>query len=318
MPNASDRSPLRVGISSPWNLFESPVAEQRAQLDAIVDAGIDHIFMADHVSFRGGGGNDVLVHLAALAGLEPRLGLYAGVYLLALRHPMIAARQITTLASIAPGRLVMGVGVGGEDRHEFEVCGIDPATRGRRTDAELEIVRRLLAGETLDWHDDFFELEAARIIPTPSPAVPFVVGGRSNAAIERAGRVGDGWLAAWTTPERFAEGVERAAVAAEAAGRTAGNDAAVDWRHGYQIWVGVGNDAASGRAHVAAAMSTFYRMPFEPFERFTPVGTAGQIAEALAPFVDAGCVDVNITPCGPDRDTEIAAVAEIKHLLGRR
>ncbi len=318
MPHQLDQSPLRIGISSPWNLFESPVAEQRAQLDAIVDAGIDHIFMADHVSFRGGGGNDVLVHLAALAGLEPRLGLYAGVYLLALRHPMIAARQIATLASIAPGRLVMGIGVGGEDRHEFEVCGIDPATRGRRTDAELAIVRRLLAGETVDWHDEFFELDTATILPTPSPAVPFVVGGRSDAAIERAGRVGDGWLAAWTTPQRFANGVERASLAAEAAGRTAANDQAVSWRHGYQIWVGVGGDPSEGREHVAAAMSRFYRMPFEPFERFTPMGTAGQIADALAPFVDAGALDLNITPCGANRDAEIKAVAEIKQLLTAR
>lgn len=300
---------LRVGISSPWNLFESPVESQRAQLDTIVDAGIDHIFMADHVSFRGGGGNDVLVHLAALAGLEPRLGLYAGVYLLALRHPMVAARQITTLASIAPGRLVMGVGVGGEDRHEFEVCGVDPATRGRRTDAELAIVRRLLDGETVDWHDEFFDLDEAVIRPRPSVPVPFVVGGRSSAAIERAGRVGDGWLAAWSTPERFAQGVAQASAAAEAVDRT------VNWRHGYQIWVGIGADPADARTHVAAAMTNFYGMPFEPFERFTPMGTAEQVAEALLPFVEVGAVDLNITPCGPDRDVEIAAVAEIKALL---
>lgn len=304
-----NQSELRVGISSPWNLFESPVDSQRAQLDAIVDAGIDHIFMADHVSFRGGGGNDVLVHLAALAGLEPRLGLYAGVYLLALRHPMIAARQITTLASIAPGRLVMGVGVGGEDRHEFEVCGVDPATRGRRTDAELAIVRRLLGGETVDWHDEFFELDEAVIRPIPVSPVPFVVGGRSVAAIERAGRVGDGWLAAWTTPERFTEGVARAGDAAASIGR------AVNWRHGYQIWVGIGADPADARTHVAAAMTNFYRMPFEPFERFTPMGTPSQVAEALLRFVQAGAVDLNITPCGPNRDAEIAAVAEIKALL---
>lgn len=300
---------LRVGISSPWNLFESSVESQRTQLDTIVDAGIDHIFMADHVSFRGGGGNDVLVHLAALAGLEPRLGLYAGVYLLALRHPMIAARQITTLASIAPGRLVMGVGVGGEDRHEFEVCGVDPATRGRRTDAGLAIVRRLLDGETVDWHDEFFELDQAIIRPYPSPSVPFVVGGRSEAAVDRAGRVGDGWLAAWSTPERFVRGVAQAAEAAEAASRT------VNWRHGYQIWVGIGADPADARTHVAAAMTNFYRMPFEPFERFTPMGTPAQVAEALLPFVEAGAVDLNVTPCGPDRDAEIAAVAEIKALL---
>ena len=265
--------------------------------------------MADHVSFRGGAGDDVLVHLAALSGIEPRLGLYAGVFLLALRHPMVAARQIATLATVAPGRLVMGIGVGGEDRHEFEVCGIDPATRGRRTDAELDIVRRLLDGETLDWSDEFFVLEEARIRPTPSPRIPFVIGGRSAAAIERAGRSGDGWLAAWTTADRFAAGVALAADVAERHGRS------LHWRHGYQIWVGIGSDPDEGRIHVAEAMQRFYRMPFEPFARFTPCGTAEQIAAELAPFVEAGAVDLNIKPCAATPLAELDAVAEIKQLL---
>lgn len=309
MPKALYQAALRVGISSPWNLFESPVAEQRAQLDAIVDAGIDHIFMADHVSFRGGGGNDVLVHLAALAGLEPRLGLYAGVYLLALRHPMIAARQITTLASIAPGRLVMGVGVGGEDRHEFEVCGVDPRTRGRRTDSALEIVRRVLDGEAVDWDDEFFSLTDARIRPIPEPRLPVVVGGRSDAAVERAGRLGDGWLAAWCSPRRFREGVERAEAAAEAAGRS------VAWQHGLQVWVGVGTDPAEARGRVAAGMEAFYRIPFDAFEKYTPMGAADDIAEFLAPYVEAGARVLNLSTVGPDAETEQATMAEVARLL---
>ncbi len=315
MPIESPSPALRVGISPPWHLFELPPVDQRRQLEAIVDAGIDHVFTADHVSFRGGGGNDGIVQLAGLAGAEPRLDLYVGVFLLALRHPMVAARQVATLAAIAPGRVVLGVGVGGEDRHEFEVCGVDPATRGRRTDSSLAIVRRLLAGETVEWRDDFYELESARIVPSPSPSVPLVVGGRSDAAIDRAGMLGDGWLAAWTTPQRFATGVERVAAVADAAGRNATEE--VTWRHGYQMWVGVGSDPADGREHVASAMSQFYRMPFEPFERFTPVGTPEQIAEWLAPFAEAGAVDFNITPCGADRESEIAAVGEIGRLLRR-
>ncbi len=136
-----------------------------------------------------------------------------------------------------------------------------------------------------------------------------MVGGRSAAAIRRAGRLGDGWLAAWTTADRFAAGVEQAAEVAEQEGRSP------QWRHGYQIWVGVGSDPDDGRTHVAEAMQRFYRMPFEPFARFTPCGTAEQIAAVLAPFVSAGAVDLNITPCGANRLAELEAVAEIKRLL---
>ena len=298
---------LRVGIATS-DLQRSP-EERRRDLVSIADAGIDHLFMADHVSFRGGHGIDGITHLAAASGVEPRLGLYLGVMLLALRHPLVAARQITELATAAPGRVTIGVGVGGEDRHEFEVCGVDPRTRGRRTDAALQIVRTLLAGDTVDWHDELFTIEGAMIRPTVAADLPFTVGGRSDAALSRAGRLGDGWLASWCSPRRFAEGVERTESIGERHGRSP------RWQHGLQIWVGVGSSMEAGRAHVARAMEAFYRIDFEAFERYTPSGTAADIAAFLAPYVEAGASALNLTPCGADRDEEIATIAEVKRLL---
>ena len=298
---------VAVGVSLPWGLWELPPSEQRALLGRVADGGIDHVLTADHVSFRDGGGMDGLVTLAALSGLEPRLGLQVGVYLLALRHPMVAARQIASLAEAAPGRLTVGVGVGGDDRAEVEVCDIDPATRGRRTDAALEIVRALLEGKTVDGDGEFFGFRGGKIRPVPDPPVPLVVGGRSDAALERAGRLGDGWLAAWCSPRRFAEGAARV--------ETVGAGRDVDWRHGLQLWFGAGPSPLEGRSHVAAAMESFYRMSFEPFERYTPCGTAADIAEFLQPYVDAGATTLNLTPCGPDRNTEIETVATVKQLL---
>ncbi len=300
---------VAVGVSVPWGLWGLTPREQRDLLGAIADAGIDHVFTADHVSFRDGSGMDGLITLAGLSGLEPRLGLHAGVYLLGLRHPMVAARQIATLAEVAPGRLTVGIGVGGDDRHEVEVCDVDPSSRGRRTDVALRLVRALLAGETVDGDGDFFEFRAGTIRPVPDPPVPLVVGGRSDAALERAGRLGDGWLAAWCSARRFAEGVARV----EAAG--AGRD--VEWQHGLQLWLGVGASPAEGRTHVAATMERFYRMSFEPFERYTPCGTAAGMAEFLQPYVDAGATTLNLTPCGPDRTAEIQTVAEMKQLLNQ-
>ena len=296
-----------VGVSVPWGLWDLPPGEQRSLMGRIADAGIDHVFTADHVSFRDGGGMDGLITLAALSGLEARLGLHVGVYLLGLRHPMVAARKIATLAEAAPGRLTVGVGAGGDDRHEVEVCDVDPATRGRRTDVALGLVRELLEGRTVDGDGEFFGFRGGRIRPVPDPPVPLVVGGRSDAALDRAGRFGDGWLAAWCSPRRFAEGVARV----EAAGAGRG----VDWRHGLQLWLGVGASPEEGRIHVAATMERFYGMSFEPFERYTPCGTAAGIAEFLQPYVDGGATTLNLTPCGPDRAAEIDTVAEVKQLL---
>ena len=98
------------------------------------DAGLDHVCTGDHVSFFVGAGFDGLVSATSLASCHPTMPVSVAVYLLPLRHPTLVARQIADLELLAPGRLTLGVGIGGEDPHEYEVCGIDPRTRGRRID----------------------------------------------------------------------------------------------------------------------------------------------------------------------------------------
>ena len=117
---------IRVGTLANAHMLTGPHERRRALLGRAEDAGLDHVFMADHVSFHTGMGMDGLIQAATAAALAPGLGVYVGVYLLALRHPAPVARQIASLSESAPGRLVLGVGVGGEDRHEIEVCGVIP------------------------------------------------------------------------------------------------------------------------------------------------------------------------------------------------
>ena len=177
---------IRVGLSIPPAGFASH-GEAVAYVHSAAEAGLDHLVTADHISFFGGRGRDGLMTVSWLAGLHPTIGVYVGVYLLALRHPVAVARQVSTLADQAPGRLTFGVGVGGEDRHEMEVVGVDPATRGRRTDEALDVLRPLLAGETVDHHGEFYDAPEAAVLPAPAPPVPITVGGRSDAAVRRAG-----------------------------------------------------------------------------------------------------------------------------------
>ncbi len=128
--------------------------------------------------------------------------MYCAVYQLPLRHPVPVARQLADIAQLAPGRFTFAVGIGGEDRHEVSMCGVDPAPRGRRMDECLAVLRQLLAGPPVTFHGEFFCLDEAVIAPAPAPPVPVVVGGRSDAAIRRAGRLGDGWLGLWNSPRR--------------------------------------------------------------------------------------------------------------------
>jgi alkanesulfonate monooxygenase SsuD/methylene tetrahydromethanopterin reductase-like flavin-dependent oxidoreductase (luciferase family) len=274
-----------------------------------VAAGIDHLTVGDHVSFADGHGADGLIQAAALLSAHPRLSVQTGVYLLALRHPAIVARQLSTLALLAPGRFTLGVGVGGDDPRELELCGIDPRHRGARTTEALRCVRALMTGEDVDFQGRFFDLRGA-IRPAPEVPIPILVGGRSGGALVRAGHLGDGWLALWISPRRFEEAAGRIEAAAAQAGRSG-----VRWQHALQLWAGFGASTAGARKRLSEAMEAAYMLPFERFERYTPCGPPAAIAEALAPYLAVGCRRFNFVPEAASLPAAIEAAAEVKALL---
>jgi alkanesulfonate monooxygenase SsuD/methylene tetrahydromethanopterin reductase-like flavin-dependent oxidoreductase (luciferase family) len=301
-----------VGVRVPHELFESERSALRRCVARIEAGRIDRVCVGDHISFHGGRGFDGLVQATALAVLSD-LEVQTAVYLLPLRHPVPVARQVSSLSQLAPGRFVFGVGIGGEDRAEVAMCGVDPATRGRRMDESLGVVRDLLAGEVVHRSGGFFELDGARLLPIPPEPVPVMVGGRSAAALRRAGELSEGYLALWTTPERYASSIATVEEHARAAGRPP-----VAWRHGVQLWCGFAPSAAAARPLVAGAMETLYRTPFDRFERFVPHGTPAEVADALLPFLEAGCRDLNLIPVAAGVDEAVDAVAEVRSLLTGR
>lgn len=285
------------------------MARRRRLLGLMTDAGMDHVMVGDHVMFHGGLGNDGLVDAASTLTATD-LDLYLSVYLLVLRHPLLVARQLVTLAQLFPGRASLGLGIAGDDRAEVEACGVDPRTRGRRMDEALGVLRRLLAGDEVTHDGEFFTLDRARVVPTPETPIPLVVGGRADAALRRAGRLGDGWLGIWTSADRCARSIATVEQHAAEAGRTD-----VDWQHGMTFWCGFGPDRERARHHVAPVMEGFYRVPFDRFERYIPHGSVEDVAEFVAPFLAAGATTINIIPFAADDDIAISSVADVVKLL---
>jgi len=306
---AGTQEPVRVGFF-PTTGPVGDAGDSAAYLARAHDAGIDHVCCGDHVSFFVGVGLDGLIQATALAMLHPTLPVMTGVYLLPLRHPVLVARQLSDLDQLAPGRLVFGVGIGGEDRHEVEVCGVDPSTRGRRMEESLTVLRQLLGGAPTTFHGEFFDVDDALVLPAPTQAVPIIVGGRSDAAVRRAGRLGDGWLGIWNSARRFRDVVD---IAGEEAARTGRADPPS--QHAMQVWCGIADTKEGARARLAPAMEAFYQIPFERFERYSPYGTAEDVAEFLAPYVEAGCRWFNLIPQADDRDAALAGAAAVKKLL---
>jgi alkanesulfonate monooxygenase SsuD/methylene tetrahydromethanopterin reductase-like flavin-dependent oxidoreductase (luciferase family) len=233
------------------------------------------------------------------------------VYLLPLRHPVAVARQVSSLAQLAPGRFVFGVGMGGDDPHELEVCGVDPRTRGRRMDECLTVVRDLLAGGTVDFDGDVLSVHGARVSPLPPERVPIVIGGRSHAALRRAARFGDGWLGVFVEPERWSSSRARVEAVAAELGRAPG-----EWRHGLAVWVGFGDSRADAAARLGPAMEELYRRPFGDFAAYAPHGTPDDVAEALAPYAATGCGTFNLIPVAADDVTAVEGCARVRELLG--
>ena len=301
---------IRLGAFPPLQ-GPAPLPEmQAAFVNQAAEAGLDHVCAGDHVSFFVGAGTDGLLNATALAMMHPTLPVYVAVYLLPLRHPTLVARQIADLELLAPGRLILGVGIGGEDPHEYEVCGVDPHTRGRRMDESLTVLRALLTGAPTTFHGEFFDVEDAVILPAPRSTVPVIVGGRSDAAVRRAALHGDGWIGIWNSAQRFAQVVDAIDEQANAVGRADHPRA-----HAMQVWCGIADERSQARKLVATAMEGFYQIPFDRFERYSPYGTPEEIAEFLAPYAAAGCTSFNLIPQAPDVETAVEGAAEVKRLL---
>ena len=291
---------VRTGVTPEMTLD----AARRAEA-----AGLDGILAGDHVTFYGYG-NDGLVTLTAIAAVTQRVELKTAVYLLPLRHPVPVALHVAQLDQLSMGRFVLGVGIGGEDPHEFSSCGIDPRTRGARANEALQILPRLWTEDSVNFAGKHFQLENVTVYPKPLRPVPIFVGGRSDAALVRAGRFGDGYTGIWQSVERFRHAQEIAREAAAQAGR---DPAAIEF--GMQFWMSVGKTRDEARGWVSKGMEATYRLPFDRFERYTPFGSAKEVAEAIMPFVEAGARHINLLPVQASPEELVDAAAAVREAL---
>src|SRR5207249_3906547 len=119
---------------------------------------------------------------------------------------------------LSAGRALPAVGIGVEQEREFRAAGVPFKERGRRTDEAIRIMRRCWAEDEVTHDGEFWKLERVTVLPKPvQQPMPLWIGGNSEAAMRRAGRLGDGWIPSFITPEQFRAGVEKTcAFAAEA------------------------------------------------------------------------------------------------------
>jgi probable F420-dependent oxidoreductase len=302
---------LRVGIM----VAMPDAAAVRRTASLIEELGFDSAWVGDHIAWPMPI-LDPLIQLAQLAALCERPLLGTAVYLLPLRHPVPVAKQVATLDRLCGGRLVFGVGVGGEFPAEYEACGVPLRERGARLSEAIPLLRRLWSGEPVESRGRFYPFPAVRLLPPPlrRGGPPLWCGGRSRAALERIGRMGDGWVSYVVTADRYREGLETIAKAGARAGRRFES-----FGTGHLLFVRIDSDAGKALDTASEHLSERYGMDFRrATERYGACGRPEDVAERIAGLREAGVRHVLLDPVGPAQEREEQLVRfsrEVRPLL---
>jgi len=162
---------------------------------------------------------DPLVWLAFVAAVTSTIKLGTGILIVPQRNPAIVAKEVASLDKLSGGRVLLGVGAGWLEE-EFDALGVPFADRGRRLDVYLDTMRTLWANDRVSLDNEFVSYTNAISMPKPvHRSVPVIIGGHTDVAARRAGRIGDGFLPGRGPTQRTAELLVVMRQAAEEAGR---------------------------------------------------------------------------------------------------
>jgi len=300
---------MRLGLSVRTSFFTDDVRQgARFVIERVVaarEAGLDSLFVGDHHATPVPYYQNVpmLGRLLAEWGDRP----FGALYLLPLWNPVLVAEQVGTLATLASGRFILPCAVGGGSG-QFAAMGVPMRERGARFEAGLDIVRRLLAGEAVTAGGPY-PLDGVRVSPVPPEPVEVWIGGTAPPAVDRAARLGDGFLAnADLTPPQARAVLELYREGCATHGR---RPTAVAIRRD----IHVGADDADAERVAGPVVAGGYRA-FNPSA--CTYGGVETVAAAFREYAEMGYTDVIIRHLAEDHDEVLESyerLAEVKRLV---
>jgi alkanesulfonate monooxygenase SsuD/methylene tetrahydromethanopterin reductase-like flavin-dependent oxidoreductase (luciferase family) len=194
---------------------------------------------------------------------------------------------MATLDYLSGGRIICGIGVGGESTKDFESVQVALGERGARADEAITVLRKLWSGAPVSHTGRFAAFEDVALSPPPTQpgGPPIWVGGRSDAALRRAGILGDGWMAYMVSPSRFAAGIEAMRSNAAEAGKDAAGLAAA-----MMVPTRVDRNGTAARASLRQHLSRRYHFEFAPeqIDKLCLAGTPAEVHARVEEYIDAG------------------------------
>jgi probable F420-dependent oxidoreductase len=235
--------------------------------------------------------------IAAVAARTRRLKFGMSVLVLPARNPVVLARELATIDFLSGGRLLPAFGLGTDDVREQEATGVPKAERAGRTDEATALMRRLWTEDHVTHEGRYYHVTDVTVRPRPVQSnLPVWFGGRTEFALRRVGRLGDGWLASGVTPDDVQQAVPTIQRFAAEAGRAIDDD-----HFGVIMPYCITDSPADVLARYAPGLARL--RPDLPVERFAAIGTARACAELLESFVAAGASKFVLRAVCPPEDT---------------
>lgn len=287
----------RVGVMpGPWP-ERAPMPDFLWQLvDLCERTEIDSLWLSERLSSPTPLPEPITT-LAAVAARTRRLKFGPSVLTLPFRSPVVLAREIAMIDVLSEGRMLPAVGIGAEDERSFRAAGVPVRERARRADEAIAIMRACWTGEAVTFAGQFWQLDSITVRPRPvQQPMPLWIGGNSAAAARRAGRLGDGWIPSFITPEQLREGIQTTLEQAEASGREVPID-----HFGAVVYYCLDPDPSAARA-TATPYIPPGRADAPTLERCTAFGPPGLVRERLEAYVAAGGSKFVLRPlCPPEQ-----------------
>ena len=270
--------------------------------------GYDSIWLSDRiVSDRFS--LEPVVALSMVAAYSQRMKFGTSVLAMPLRNPVVLAKQLATLDFLSQGRMLPAVGLGQEQEEpeEYEACGVSKENRGPRTEEAIRLMRRLWEENDVTHEGEFFTCHNVTVTPKPcfKPSPPVWIGGRSHAAVQRVGRVGDGWLVSGATPQEVRDGRKVIFDTAAQNARVIEDDH-IGALVGYYVCPNLEEAVPKAYDYV-----TRHR-PDVHFTEYSALGPPERIAETIQRYIEAGVSKFVVRPLCPAEET-----VEQLDILGR-
>ena len=231
--------------------------------------------------------------LSYIAGRLRKMKFGTSTLVLPTRNPIVLAKELATLDFLSQGRLFPAIGLGGDESKDLPAVGVNKKERAGRTDEMIVLMRRLWTEENVTFTGKYFSVEDVTIMPRPwqKKGPPIWIGGRSEAALRRTGRLGDGWLVSSVSPTEVATGIKSIRTYAADASRQVEED-----HYGVLIPFYFAGDAE--KAFEVGGRSIRPRADL-PISEFTAFGTPAQVRSKVQTYIAAGATKFVMRPCGP-------------------